>query len=162
MSSQAAHRLKYAPSVSPSDKLPVLSGATGRLDHIEIGNTWFGKSEPVCCVFRIENSGGDNTINLLSEWNDGGHEPVNVSSVDISSTVITVNFSKTFSGIGVVCAGPDEAYAGRYLFGVTQGLSSCDITVTEMDGTAVNPLTDSTIHTYTNCNVWVAGAMPAT
>ncbi len=160
--SVAAHQLKHTKHVTPTTPLPVLSGATGRLDSIQAGNTWFGKHEHVYCVFRIL-SGSPNTASLLDEIGDGNHTTGNVTSVTLSSTGATVTFDKTFSGIGMVGAGPDEQYCGRYLVGVTPGTSSVFLTFTKTDGTAVNPLTEAfTTSTYTNSNWWVVGVMPAT
>lgn len=159
--SRATHELRYATSVTAADKMPVLSGASGRLDYIELGDTWFGKHELVACVFRIL-AGSPNTASLLDEEGDGSHTPVNVASVTLSSTAATVTFDQTFAGIGCICAGPDEGYAGRYVVGVTPGLSSCTLTFKTIAGVAVNPQTEAftTTH-FANSNWWVVGVMPA-
>lgn len=82
------------------------------------GGTPGSRYRIVACVIRNTGSG----FEFIS---DAGHVPVGVTSVNTTSTAVTVNLSFTASRVGAAIAVPDETFAqAGYVFGPSVGLSS--------------------------------------
>lgn len=89
---------------------------------------------------------------------DANHTPVGLSSVSADATKLTVTYSSTFAETGAVSVTVDETWAASYLVGASVGLSSMDIYIKDLTGSAVNP---TSVADAAGANIWIRALMKA-
>jgi len=145
--------------------------------------TWGGNalSTAARCAFTVKTSrsgeGGSGTSistqrivactlrNTGSGWfilTDASHSPVGVSSVSVSSTAITLNYSFTATKVNTSAVTVDETFATtptQYLVGASSGLSSM---VIYMSIAGTPGVVDPTTVVSATGNLWVYGIFDET
>lgn len=157
MANAAIEELVSASSMTPSDYLAVKTSGSTTLQNIKAGNTYFGQVKQIACILRLT-SGTPNTIAFIDEGYSGEHQKLNVSSVAMDATKISVTFSETFSQIGAMFINGDDVLTGKRFFGVEVSTTGFDIYVTDNAGTAIDPTTDTTLVSANNA-IWCFGLM---
>lgn len=122
------NKFKQSKIASLDDVRDVINTISTSTEHPD----WTNKLRIVSCVIR--RNVGTTTWNAIKPPGDTGHETINVASVTADSSVITINYSITFTKVVFSMAQVDEVYRGIYEVGTSGGFTSSQISVSRTNG----------------------------
>lgn len=140
MASSNLAGLNQSTSLATGDLTVVQEANAATLKKSTVESLYFGQFESACCTITFANSGGNNTVSIDTT---GSLTNVGFASVVIDSDSVDLTLDRTATRVGSCILNLGANLVGSYLAGVTLTTSTVVISITDISGTPVNPLTEA-------------------